>query len=360
MHLNSLHIINYRNIASADLDLCEGINCFLGDNGARKTNIIDTIYYLSFCKSFPNTVDSQNIKDGENFMIIQGRYERRDNEEVIYCGIKRGQKKQFKRNKKDYERFSEHIGLLPLVIISPSDEELIYGGAEERRKYIDGIISQCDNDYLNALMRYNKTLQQRNALLKQLEEAETVDTSLLDILDTQLAHYGQQIFDKRNAFVEWLKPIFHNLYKTISGSAEMVEMEYTSGLQRYDLMQGLHDTHKRDITLGYTSRGVHKDDINFYIQNLILKKTGSQGQKKSFAIALKLAQFRYLTEHNGFRPILLLDDVFDKLDEKRCANLINLVAHDTFDQIFVTDTNKSHLLEILQKVNKPFRIFDVE
>lgn len=360
MQLTSLSIINYRNIATATLELSGGINCFLGRNGAGKTNLLDAVYYLSFCKSFLGCQDSQNIRDGEKMMMIQGRYERAEAEEIIYCGVKRGQKKQFRRNRKDYVKISDHIGLLPLVIISPADEELIYGSSEERRRYIDSIISQCDPQYLDAVVRYNNAVRQRNALLKQFEGQMPADWSLIEIIDLQLADLGNRIYGARCRFAEWLEPIFTDFYHLISGGTEDVAIRYVSGLQRYDFADGLRETLARDVALGYTSRGIHKDELDFTLKGLPLRKTGSQGQKKSFAIAMRLAQFRYLTQHNGFRPILLLDDVFDKLDSDRAANLIGLVAGDTFDQIFITDTDRRHLLEILAQVNKKYRIFDVD
>lgn len=361
MYLKSLHIVNYRNISQADIVFSNGINCFVGQNGAGKTNMLDAIYCLSFCKSFYSTPDSQNILHNEPFFVIQGEYERRELQEQIYCGVKRGQKKQFKRNKKDYQRLSDHIGLLPAVIIYPFDELLIADGAEERRKYADSVISQCDKAYLETLMCYNKLLQQRNALLKQMQELEGVpDMSLLDVIDIQMGQYGSIISERRAQFVQWLKPILTEYYQTISSGREEVSMQYVTGLQRYNLYQGLVETRQRDIALGYTSRGIHKDDIEFSLGEYPIKRVGSQGQRKSFVIALKLAQFQYLTEYNGIKPILLLDDVFDKLDAARGDNLISLMASGHFEQIFITDTNKSRLEAVLEKANKDYKIFQVE
>lgn len=361
MYLKNLHIINYRNIAQADTTFCSGINCFVGHNGAGKTNMLDAIYYLSFCKSFYSSPDSQNILHSEPFFVIQGEYDRNDMQEQIYCGVKRGQKKQFRRNKKDYQRLSDHIGLLPTVVIYPFDELLIADGAEERRRYADSVISQCDKGYLENLMAYNKLLQQRNALLKQMQEQEgEVDTSLIDVIDIQMARYGEAISERRSEFVKWLQPVLTHYYQEISSGQEEVTMNYVTGLQRYQLYAGLIETRHRDIALGYTSRGIHKDDIDFMLDEYPIKRVGSQGQRKSFVIALKLAQFQYLTEHNGIKPILLLDDIFDKLDAKRGANLIQLMAVGHFDQIFITDTNKERLQGILDKVDKEYKIFEVD
>lgn len=360
MHLSKLHIINYRNIAQADLELSEGINCFVGSNGAGKTNLLDAVYYLSFCKSFFTSTDSLNIRHSEPFFVIQGDYERSDTQEQIYCGVKRGVKKQFKRNKKDYQRLADHIGLLPLVIVAPFDELLIADGAEERRKYVDSVISQCDKVYLDTLVRYNKLLQQRNALLKQLQEVENPDCSVLDIYDFQMGQLGTAISQRRLQLVAWLAPELTSFYRSISSGAEEVSINYNTCLQRYDLYEGLVEARRRDIALGYTSRGVHKDDIEFLLGGFPMKRVGSQGQRKSFVIALKLAQYRYLTNFNGIKPMLLLDDVFDKLDACRGDNLISLVAGDMFDQIVITDTNANRLNNVLERSSKPFKLFGVE
>lgn len=359
MYVKNLHIIHYRNISQADLELSEGINCFVGLNGAGKTNLLDTIYYMSFCKSFFTSQDSQNICHNEPFFVLQAVYDRNGLDEQIYCGVKRGSKKQFKRNKKDYQRLSEHIGLLPLVIIAPFDELLIADGSEERRKYMDSVISQCDKVYLENLLRYNRLLQQRNALLKQMQEQENPNSTLLDVFDIQMAQLGNVISNRRQQFINWLKPVLSEYYKQISSDNELVSMEYVTGLQRYDFYQGYVESRQRDIVLGYTSRGVHKDDVEFSLGEYQIKKVGSQGQRKSFVIALKLAQFQYLTEYNGIKPILLLDDVFDKLDAVRGDNLISLVASEQFDQIFITDTNRDRLKAVLQKSSKSYKIFDV-
>lgn len=365
MYLQKLHIINYRNIAQADVELCPGINCFVGSNGAGKTNLLDTIYYLSFCKSYTNVADSLNILHDQPFMVIQGEYLIDDVEETIYCGIKRGRKKQFKRNKTDYVRLTDHIGLLPLVIVSPSDEELIADAAEARRKYMDYVISQSDIMYLDAIMRYAKTLQNRNQHLKDLQEkidnGLAVDFSLLDILDEQLASIGHYISNKRRSFIEWLRPIVQQIYQSISSSQnENIDVAYFTGLDKYDLLNGLKESRNRDLILGYTSRGVHKDDIIITSNGYPMKQVGSQGQRKSFVIALKLAQYRYLEFITKKSPILLLDDVFDKLDNTRGDNLIHFVASESYGQIFISDTNKERLVRLQNKIdNKPFQIFDV-
>ncbi|MCQ2265599.1 MAG: DNA replication/repair protein RecF [Bacteroidales bacterium] len=360
MILQELHILNYKNIREADLTFADKLNCFVGINGPGKTNLLDAIYYMSFCKSFFLTPDSQNIHHDEPFFVVQGGYVRNEIEEQIYCGVKRGQKKQFKRNKKDYQRIADHIGLLPLVIIAPFDELLIADGSEERRKYMDSVISQCDKTYLDVLLKYNKLLQQRNALLKQMQDLENPDLSLLDVFDMQMAQLGSFISQKRADFVAELKPILADYYQKISSGREIVEMNYVTGLQRYDLYEGLKEARNRDIALGYTSRGIHKDDVEFTLDTYPIRRVGSQGQRKSFVIALKLSQFQYLTKLNGFKPILLLDDVFDKLDSVRGDNLISLVANDQFSQIFITDTNRERLMRVLGQIGKEYKMFNVD
>ncbi len=359
MHLNDLHIINYKSLRSIDLELSPGINCFVGDNGAGKTNLLDAVYYLGFCKSFTGTADVQNITYDNPFFVLQGNFIRNTENEQIYCGYKRNQKKQFKRNKKEYERLADHIGLIPMVIISQNDELIITEGAEERRKYMDSVISQYDRQYLYTLLRYNRLLQQRNALLKQWRDNGTGDNSLLVILDQQLEAAASLIFSVRTTFVEALLPVFNRYYSLLSGDAEQVGMLYKSGLQRYNLSQGLAECRQRDIALGYTSRGIHKDELELMLGDHAIKKAGSQGQKKSFLIALKLAQYEFLGRYNGFSPILLLDDIFDKLDLKRGANLISLVAHNNFGQIFITDTNRNHLESVVSQAGKEYRFFVV-
>lgn len=360
MYLQKLHIINYRNIAQADVELSPRLNCFVGHNGAGKTNMLDAVYYLSFCKSHFGAIDSQNVRHGEPFFVVQGHYSRLDAEEDIYCGVKRGQKKQFKRNKKDYQRLADHIGLLPLVIIEPMDELLIADGAEERRRYADSVISQCDKNYLDTLVSYNRLLQQRNALLKQMQDSPNANPALLDVFDVRLADLGRLIYERRAAFVDWLRPMLTSGYARLSSEAEEVGINYVSGLQRYDLYEGLVESRPRDLVLGYTSRGIHKDDIEFSLSGYPIRRFGSQGQRKSFVIALKLAQYHYLTEHNGLKPILLLDDVFDKLDKLRGDNLISLVAGDEFEQIFITDTNRDRLKMVLSQTHNDYRVFGVE
>ncbi len=360
MRLERLNIVNYRNIGAADMTMSPGVNCFVGPNGAGKTNILDSIYCLSFCKNLSGLSDSMNVRHDEPFFVVTGSYETQNGREEIYCGFKRGQKKQFKRNKKEYQRLADHIGLLPLVVISPADESLISETPEVRRRYADSVISQCDKAYMDALMAYNRLLAQRNALLKTMSDSDRPDFSLMDVIDQQMARLGTGISAKRRAFIEQIKPMATKYYNLIAEGNEEVDMEYVTCLDRYDLYRGLVETRQRDIVLGYTSRGIHKDDINISMGGYQIKRVGSQGQRKSFVIALKLAQYHYLASQKEVSPILLLDDVFDKLDSKRGDKLIEMMASEEFGQTFITDTNMERLHGVLRKMGKGYKIFNIE
>ncbi|WP_066627267.1 DNA replication/repair protein RecF [Labilibacter marinus] len=360
MFLKHLHLINFKNIELAQLELCEGINCFIGSNGAGKTNMLDAIYYMSFCKSFFNPIDSQNIRHEHDFFVIQGTYNLNDEKEHVYCGLKKGVKKQFKRNKKEYDKLSNHIGLLPLVMISPQDERLIVEGSEQRRKYIDSVISQYDRAYLEHLINYNRVISQRNVYLKNLKALNKAAHDMLDVWDFQILELGKKISKARALFLDELKPVFLEMYNFISGEKEVVEFAYKSHLNDDDFEVALRESRERDMILGYSTKGVHKDDVDFRIGGYPIKKMGSQGQKKTFLIALKLGQFKFLAEHKNRKPLLLLDDIFDKLDTQRGDRLIELVGGDFFNQIFITDTQLNRIKPVLRKINKESRIFMVE
>lgn len=356
MRLNSISILNYKNIAQADLDFTAKINCFVGNNGMGKTNLLDAIYYLSFCKSHSNSIDNHNIKHDADFLMIQGKYELRENVEDIYCGIKRRQKKQFKRNKKEYSRLTDHIGLLPLVLISPNDDGLIADGSDERRKFVDGVISQYNNQYLNALMKYNHALKQRNALLK---DETMMDATLFEIWEEQMVLHGNYIFSERKQFVERFIPMFQQIYSFISEDKEKVGLVYKSQLDEANLAEKLLKNRERDRLIGFSMNGIHKDELEMSLADHPMKRVGSQGQNKTYLISLKLAQFNFLKQTHGVNPILLLDDIFDKLDEKRVTKIVELVAGDEFGQIFISDTNSKHWEEILPKINQSSQIFEV-
>ena len=357
MRLNSLSIINYKNIRETDLIFSSKINCFIGNNGMGKTNLLDAIYYLSFCKSHSNSIDSQNILHDADFFVVQGKYEIGDSIEEIYCGMKRRQKKQFKRNKKDYERLSDHIGLLPLVLVSPYDAMLIAEGSDERRKFIDGVISQYDKKYLTELLQYNNALKQRNALLKS--EMPT-DESLFEIWEDQMTTHGQYIYEKRKEFISEFIPIFQQFYTFIADGNEQISLSYLSQYDKYDVKQHIRETRDRDLILGYSTCGIHKDELEMLLDGYPIKRVGSQGQNKTYLISLKLAQFNFLRQIHKMPPILLLDDIFDKLDSERVKKIIELVSGNAFGQIFITDTNRQYLDQILSQFGQEITIFCVE
>ena len=331
MILKRISILNYKNLEQVELSFSPKLNCFFGQNGMGKTNLLDAIYFLSFCKSSGNPIDSQNIRHDQEFFVIQGFYEAPDGTpEEIYCGMKRRQKKQFKRNKKEYTRLSDHIGFLPLVMVSPADSELIAGGSDERRRFMDVVISQYDKEYLEALIRYNKALAQRNTLLKS---EVPVEEELFLIWEEMMAQAGEIVFRKREAFISEFIPIFQSFYSFISQDKEQVGLTY--------------DSHARD-------------ELNKLLGDFPIKREGSQGQNKTYLVALKLAQFDFLKRTGTTVPLLLLDDIFDKLDASRVEQIIKLVAGDNFGQIFITDTNREHLDRILHKVGSDYKMFQVD
>lgn len=359
MNLANISIINYKNIKAATLDLSRKMNCFIGHNGAGKTNFLDAVYYLSFCRSAYNTMDSQLITHDKDFFVLEGLYET-DNGDVeqIYCGMKRGTKKHFKRNKKEYKRLSQHIGLIPVVLVSPADSAIIDGGSDGRRHIMDVVISQYDGSYIEALTRYNKALQQRNVLLKSEEEP---DIQLMEILETQMAESGTVIYRKRDTFIKELTPVFQDIYRSISQEQERVSLNYVSHCQRGELLDVIRRDRFKDRAVGYSLHGVHRDDLEMNIGDYPIKREGSQGQNKTFVLALKIAQFNFLrrTASNS-TPLLLLDDIFDKLDAGRVEQIVKLVSGDGYGQIFITNTNRDHLDKILKDNDFDYKIFSVD
>ena len=346
MILKKITIINYKNIKEAELEFSPKFNCFIGNNGEGKTNFLDSIYYLSFTKSSTTSSDSLCVRHGEQVLMLQAEYLNNNITEEITCGIKTGTKKTFKRNKKSYKRMSEHIGLIPLVMISPYDTDLISGGSENRRKFIDSVISQYDKNYLDSLIRYNNTLQQRNAMLKADTEP---NQSIIDIYDEIMALEGEKIYNYRKDFINDFTPIFNKYHKLISQESENVGIEYISHCQRGALIDILKQSRVADRAVGYSLHGIHKDDICFNLDSYPLKREGSQGQNKTCLIALKLAQYEHLRNTSvNTAPILLLDDIFDKLDTQRVKRIISIVSDDSFGQIFITDTNRLHLDSLLE------------
>ena len=359
MFLKELSLTNYKNFESLKFSFDTKIICFVGLNGVGKTNILDSIYHLSYTKSYFNPIPSQNIKHGETFFFISGRYMIHDKEENILVSLKKGDKKIIKRNNKLYKKFSDHIGKIPLVLISPDDRNLIIEGSETRRKFIDGIISQTDKEYLNNLIDYNKTLKQRNALLKMFYDNSESIRKTIDIYDRQLSSDAQKIYDKRREFLNEFIPIFKSRYKELSNDKENVEIKHSSDISPdQNLYKLLKNSLEKDLRFHYTTKGIHKDDLNLNLDNFPIKKYGSQGQQKTFLIAMKLAQFDYLSKLDS-KPILLLDDIFDKLDDSRVKQIINLVNQEKFNQIFISDTNKTRSENIIKKVNKSYKIFEI-
>ncbi|APY00796.1 DNA replication and repair protein RecF [Lacinutrix venerupis] len=357
MILKSLSLVNYKNFESKSLIFNDTINCLVGNNGVGKTNILDAIYHLSFGKSYFNPVASQNIKHDQEFFVVNGEYDKESKLEKIVVSLKRGQKKVIKRNGKSYTKFSDHIGFLPLVIISPADRDLITEGSDTRRKFIDSVISQSDKLYLDDLIKYNKILAQRNSLLKYFALNNTFNKDTLEVYNNQLTDYGTKVFNKRNAFLKTFIPIFKARYQAISNGNEIVNLVYKSDLFDTDLNTLLMQVINKDKAIQYTSVGIHKDDLIFNIDNHPIKKFGSQGQQKSFLIALKLAQFDFIKQQSGVNPILLLDDIFDKLDEQRVTQLIKLVDDENFGQLFISDTHAERTENAVKQVHQSYEIF---
>ena len=359
MFLKRISLLNYKNFSEATFELDAKINCFVGKNGIGKTNILDAIYHLANGKSYFNPLAVQNIKHNEEFFVVDGEFEKNERSEQILCSLKKGQKKILKRNGKIYEKFSDHVGFIPLVIISPADSDLIIEGSETRRKFIDSVISQLDSSYLQQLIQYQKIISQRNALLKYFALNHVFETDTLSIYNEQLNVLGQAIFEKRQKFLADFIPIFNNYHREITNSAETVQLVYQSDLFEKGMLTLLEENINKDRALHYTSVGVHKDDLSFEIDNYPIKKFGSQGQQKSFLIALKLAQFDFVKRQSGEKPILLFDDIFDKLDEFRVSKIIEMVNNEEFGQLFISDTHPERTENIVKTTHQSYRIFNL-
>jgi len=359
MHLKTLSLVNFKNYEQVDIPLSSKINCFVGENGVGKTNLLDAIHYLSLCKSNLNPVDSQNIRYEQEFLVVQGLFERKGKEENIYCGIRNQKKKQFKRNQKEYTKLSEHIGLIPLVMISPADSILINGGSEERRKFMNGVIAQYSRVYLENLIQYNRALIQRNRLLKDFAVTRKFDLQMLEVWDEQLVRYGEPIFEERTRFVNELLPVFNTFHSHVSGSRDRVTLTYQAHLQEHSFREGLKSSIEKDRIVQYTTFGIHKDDLGMELSGYSLKRSGSQGQQKTFLVALKLAEFEFIRKLTDIPPILLLDDIFDKFDAVRVKHIISLVSENQFGQIFITDTNEQRLLGILKELPAEHKVFRI-
>lgn len=359
MYLKTISLFNYKNFSEANFEFDSKINCFVGKNGIGKTNVLDAIYHLSYGKSYFNPLAVQNIKHGEEFFVIDAEFEKKERTEQIVCSLKKGQKKILKRNGKAYDKFSDHIGFIPLVIISPADRDLIIEGSETRRKFMDIVISQLDSNYLQQLIQYQKIINQRNALLKYFALNHVFEKDTLSIYNEQLNGLGSAIFEKRKEFIDAFLPVFNAYHQAISSSEETVRLVYESHLFENNLLTLLEENINKDRALHYTSVGIHKDDLSFEIENYPIKKFGSQGQQKSFLIALKLAQFQFLKTQSGVKPILLFDDIFDKLDENRVVKIVEMVNSDTFGQIFISDTHPDRTEKIVKSTLQSYKIFNL-
>ncbi len=359
MHLKDLHLINFKNYEEAELELSSGVNCFFGKNGSGKTNILDAVYYLSMCKSYLNVLDRQNIRFNELFFSVSGTWQKEEKDTSIHCAVKIGSKKVFKRNKKEYEKLSDHIGQFPVVMISPYDRDLISEGSELRRKWMDGIISQFDRQYLEEIQRYAKVLEQRNALLKNMHDHGLFDRESIEVWNEQLSRLAENIYNKRKKFIAEFLPVFVERYNFIGLEREDVQLEYRSQLNDNSMEELLKQFERKDAFSQFTNAGTHKDDLLFTIKGHPIKKFGSQGQQKSFIIALRLAQYDWLKNHLQTKPTLLLDDIFDKLDTSRVKKLLELVSDDYFGQVLVTDTDKERLDQILGEAVPDRKVFEV-
>jgi DNA replication and repair protein RecF len=360
MFLSKIQLIGFKNYEQAEAVFAQKFNCFTGYNGMGKTNMLDAIYYLSFCKSFYNPADNQNIKKEAPFFMIQGNYQSGEEQLEIYCGLKRNEKKQFKLNKKEYPRLSDHIGLIPLVMIAPEDAELIHGGSEIRRKFIDGVIAQYNKQYLEQLMKYNRVLIQRNALLKSFYERSYFDIAALEIYDEQLSESGNFIFKERKNFFAKFNEIFNRTYIDLTKEKEQVNMLLNTALEETKMEDLLTKSLDKDRQSQYTNVGIHKDDLIFEINQAAVKKFASQGQQKTFLIALKLAQYAFMAQVTNKQPLLLLDDVYDKLDEMRLNSIMQHINNVGFGQIFITDTHQQRMAEVIGSTRKDAAYFAIE
>jgi DNA replication and repair protein RecF len=359
MILQKLSLVNFRNYEHLEIECSERINCFTGLNGSGKTNLLEAIHYLALCKSFLNPADTQNIRFEAPFFVVQGDFVKDDGAiDSIYCGVKRGQKKVFRKNGKDYERLSDHIGLIPLVVVSPADGVLVAGASEERRRFMDAVISQYNRNYLDHLIAYNRVLSQRNALLKQMAHGSG-DFGTMEVLDLQLSQHGVHIFGWRKEFIARLQPLFNEYYSLLSGGTEHVTLTYESVLHTKSFEQTLADAQRKDLALEYTSSGIHRDDLEFSINLHSLKKSGSQGQQKTFLLALKLAEYRLLEQNTRRKPLLLLDDIHDKLDADRVYRLMELVCKPEFGQLFITDTGTGRMHVLFKGRGLPYKVYEV-
>ncbi|MEA1887068.1 MAG: DNA replication/repair protein RecF [Bacteroidota bacterium] len=360
MYLRRLNLSNFKNYKEIDVEFSPRINCFVGDNGVGKTNILDAIHYMSLTKSYFVNIDSVNIHHGDDFFIIKGIFHNTDSEEEIICGLQRNKRKTFRREGKEYSRISDHIGRYPVVMISPADSSIISGGSEERRKFMNNVISQFDHNYLNDIIAYNKAMKQRNRLLKDYAAGEKFDRQMIELWEEQMHRPARTIYDSRSGFVEEIIPLFQQYYNHISGGREDVRLRYKSQLSKNSMKELFDRNLEKDRIMRSTTSGIHRDDLILEMDGFSIKEIGSQGQQKSYLVALKLAKFEYIKNKAGMKPILLMDDVFDKFDEKRVAQIIELVSENRFGQIFITDTHRERMQMLLSQIDIDYKLFIIE
>ncbi len=359
MFLNRLTITNFKNISEADIEFSPAMNCLLGNNGMGKSNLLDAIYYLSFCKSFTSLPDSKVVRHGEQFMMLRGCYTRHGIDEELNAGYAVGRRKSFKRKGKEYQRLSDHIGSFPLVTATPHDIELINGTGEDRRRFIDQIIGQSDKVYLSSLIRYNSFLEQRNRMLRD----HVADHNLFMAVETPMAIAAEYIAQARRRWTGQFSMLFDRYYKAVAGpQAEEVTLTYATTLEpgREPLTAQFDSARRHDEIVGHTSVGPHRDDLAMTIDTMPLRRIASQGQCKTFVIAMRLAQYDFLASATGLRPLLLLDDIFDKLDASRVERIVEITRGVNFGQIFITDTNRDHLDSIMTANGGDYRLWNVE
>lgn len=359
MHLKDLHLLNFKSWTEGKIEFSPKLNCLVGLNGSGKTNLLDAIHYLCLSKSYFGNRDLRNIHQGHEFFMIEGNFERKGEKELLHLSLKKGGKKILKRNKKEYEKLAEHIGLFPAVVISPYDRDLILDSSETRRRFLDSVISQGNSEYLYHLMRYNKALQQRNRLLKFFAANHQFDAESIDLYDQQMLEHGRYIAAKRESFCEELSPRIQYYYHWLSEGREEASMAYQSHFQANNALDELRARHEKDRVLQYSSWGVHRDDLKLLMDGGKVRDFASQGQQKSYLIALKLAQYEFIRDHQKTVPILLLDDIFDKLDEQRVARLVQLVHDSNFGQIFITDTHEERTAALVHQIDPEARIINV-
>ncbi len=360
IYLKKLSLLNFKNYSHTELELSKEANCFVGNNGMGKTNILDAIYYLSFCKSFSHAQDVNNVKIGESGFSIKGTYHFNGKDENFLCVVESGKRKVMKRNSKEYERLADHIGLIPLVFISPMDTTLVTEGSDIRRKFLDGIISQYDKNYLQNIIQYNRTLQQRNALLKSFRESGSYSAESLEIWDDGLIKFGVEIHSTRQQFIQEFTPLFQSTYTELTENKESVQLQYVSQLSQNDYHQLLQESNSKDRMTGFTTVGIHKDDLDFTINDMSVRKFSSQGQVKSYVLSLKLAQANLINNKLQHAPLVLLDDIYDKLDKNRVSALMNMMKSDQFGQLFLTDTNQQRSPELLNNLGMKPNVFHIE